>query len=255
MFGTMGISELIIILVIILIIFGAGRLPQIGEGIGKALKGFKKEVNEAPQSVGGQVEPAPPQSAGVNVAPGNTKPNVPHVPGPELTPGTTASLLYQTGPQAPQTPRAASPRDPSSVPPSSQQVVTMEERDAAPSPLVRAQYPPLPAGAQARPSAKRPSAIVNKDAVARVQAQQAAQKVKTTPASAGMSPKEMQDLGEGMGEMVRSFRQAVADVRSSVDPQMRTIQAEIDSAQKEIHQSLEAAKEPPAVQDDLPKPA
>ena len=131
----------------------------------------------------------------------------------------------------------------------------MEERDAAPSPLVRAQYPPLPAGAQAKPSAKRPSAIVNKDAVARVQAQQAAQKVKTTPASAGMSPKEMQDLGEGMGEIVRSFRQAVADVRSSVDPQMRTIQAEIDSAQKEIHQSLEAAKEPPAVQDDLPKPA
>ena len=31
MFGTMGISELIIILVIVLIIFGAGKLPQIGE--------------------------------------------------------------------------------------------------------------------------------------------------------------------------------------------------------------------------------
>jgi len=31
MFGTMGFSELIIILVIVLIIFGAGRLPQIGE--------------------------------------------------------------------------------------------------------------------------------------------------------------------------------------------------------------------------------
>ena len=48
MFGTMGISELIIILVIVLIIFGAGKLPQIGEGVGKALKGFKKEVNEIP---------------------------------------------------------------------------------------------------------------------------------------------------------------------------------------------------------------
>lgn len=44
MFGTLGFSELIIILAIILIIFGAGRLPQIGEGLGKALKGFKKEV-------------------------------------------------------------------------------------------------------------------------------------------------------------------------------------------------------------------
>jgi len=39
MFGTMGISELIIILVIVLIIFGAGKLPQIGEGVGKALRG------------------------------------------------------------------------------------------------------------------------------------------------------------------------------------------------------------------------
>ena len=44
MFGTMGFSELMIILVIILIIFGAGRLPQIGEGVGKALKKNKKEV-------------------------------------------------------------------------------------------------------------------------------------------------------------------------------------------------------------------
>ena len=48
MFGTMGFSELIIILVIVLIIFGAGKLPQIGEGVGKALKGFKKEVNDIP---------------------------------------------------------------------------------------------------------------------------------------------------------------------------------------------------------------
>ena len=48
MFGTMGFSELIIILVIVLIIFGAGKLPQIGEGVGKALRGFKKEVNDIP---------------------------------------------------------------------------------------------------------------------------------------------------------------------------------------------------------------
>ena len=47
----MGFSELIIILVIVLIIFGAGRLPQIGEGVGKALKGFKKEVNDIPPPV------------------------------------------------------------------------------------------------------------------------------------------------------------------------------------------------------------
>ena len=60
MFGTMGFSELIIILLIILIIFGAGRLPQIGEGVGKALRGFKKEVHEAtpPETESVQQEPS-----------------------------------------------------------------------------------------------------------------------------------------------------------------------------------------------------
>lgn len=46
MFG-LGMPELIIILVIILIIFGVGRLPQIGEGIGKAIRGFKKGITES----------------------------------------------------------------------------------------------------------------------------------------------------------------------------------------------------------------
>jgi sec-independent protein translocase protein TatA len=38
--------ELMLILVIVLIIFGAGKIPQLGEGLGKAIKGFKKSVNE-----------------------------------------------------------------------------------------------------------------------------------------------------------------------------------------------------------------
>ncbi|MBI5057989.1 MAG: twin-arginine translocase TatA/TatE family subunit [Nitrospirae bacterium] len=41
MFG-LGTSELIIILVIVVILFGASRLPQIGKGIGEAIKNFKK---------------------------------------------------------------------------------------------------------------------------------------------------------------------------------------------------------------------
>jgi sec-independent protein translocase protein TatA len=45
MFGI-GMPELIIILVIILIIFGAGKLPEIGAGVGKAIKNFKSASAE-----------------------------------------------------------------------------------------------------------------------------------------------------------------------------------------------------------------
>ena len=45
MFG-LGHWELLIILVIALIIFGAGKLPEIGAGVGKAIKNFKKGVTE-----------------------------------------------------------------------------------------------------------------------------------------------------------------------------------------------------------------
>lgn len=45
MFGI-GMPELIIILVIILIIFGAGKLPEIGAGVGKAIKNFKGATSE-----------------------------------------------------------------------------------------------------------------------------------------------------------------------------------------------------------------
>lgn len=45
MFG-LGWMELLLILIIVLIVFGAGKLPQLGEGVGKAVKGFKKSVFE-----------------------------------------------------------------------------------------------------------------------------------------------------------------------------------------------------------------
>jgi sec-independent protein translocase protein TatA len=46
MFGSFGWMELMLVLIIVLIIFGAGKIPQLGEGLGKAIKGFKKSVNE-----------------------------------------------------------------------------------------------------------------------------------------------------------------------------------------------------------------
>lgn len=57
MFG-LGFQELLIILVIALIIFGPGKLPQIGGGLGKAIRDFKKGVS-------GQDE-SPPDDHGVS---------------------------------------------------------------------------------------------------------------------------------------------------------------------------------------------
>jgi len=277
MFGTMGFAELIIILVIVLIIFGAGKLPQIGEGVGKALKGFKKEVHDIPpaEAVTAAAEPASAQAPPPSNQPAATppteastlKPTSPYTPGPELTPGTTAAMLANLGPQGPaqgQPPKPAvagtqngqNAQSGSAAAAPHQSPRTMEDRMAAPAPMARAQYPPLPPGAQAKPVAKRPSAVVNKEAVARVQAAQAALKGKAHQPSAGVSPQDMQHFGEGLGDALRTFRQAVADVRGSVDPEMRTIQAEIDAAQKELEQSIEAAKQASVTEEQPPgKPA
>lgn len=46
----LGMPELIIILVIALVIFGGSRLPQLGEGLGKAIKGFKKGISESDEA-------------------------------------------------------------------------------------------------------------------------------------------------------------------------------------------------------------
>jgi sec-independent protein translocase protein TatA len=51
MFG-LGMPELIIILIIVLVIFGANRLPQLGEGLGKAIKGFKKGISDSHEEAG-----------------------------------------------------------------------------------------------------------------------------------------------------------------------------------------------------------
>jgi sec-independent protein translocase protein TatA len=42
---NLGVGELVIILLIVILIFGGSRLPQIGDGIGKAIKNFKRGLN------------------------------------------------------------------------------------------------------------------------------------------------------------------------------------------------------------------
>jgi len=48
MFG-LGATELIIILVIVIVLFGGSRLPEIGRGIGEAIKNFKKSTSDKPE--------------------------------------------------------------------------------------------------------------------------------------------------------------------------------------------------------------
>lgn len=46
MFGSLGLPELLIILVILILIFGASRISGLGRGLGQAIKGFKQEIRE-----------------------------------------------------------------------------------------------------------------------------------------------------------------------------------------------------------------
>ncbi|MDA8123246.1 MAG: twin-arginine translocase TatA/TatE family subunit [Deltaproteobacteria bacterium] len=45
MFG-LGLPELLVVLVIVVLLFGAGKLPQIGAGIGEGIRNFKKSMKE-----------------------------------------------------------------------------------------------------------------------------------------------------------------------------------------------------------------
>jgi sec-independent protein translocase protein TatA len=44
MFGTLGLPELLVILVIILVVFGAGKLPQLGKGLGEGISNFREGI-------------------------------------------------------------------------------------------------------------------------------------------------------------------------------------------------------------------
>jgi len=56
MFGNLGFGELMVILVIVLVLFGAKRIPEISASFGKGIREFKKNVNEVERSI---TEPEP----------------------------------------------------------------------------------------------------------------------------------------------------------------------------------------------------
>ena len=55
MFG-LGVGELVLILLIVLIIFGASRLPEIGEGLGRGIRNFRQSLKQAEE-----IDVTPPQ--------------------------------------------------------------------------------------------------------------------------------------------------------------------------------------------------
>jgi sec-independent protein translocase protein TatA len=51
MFGSFGMGEMVILLVIVLVLFGAKRIPEISASFGKGIREFKKNVNDVQESI------------------------------------------------------------------------------------------------------------------------------------------------------------------------------------------------------------
>jgi sec-independent protein translocase protein TatA len=49
LFGPLGLPEMLIILAIVILIFGANRLPELGKGIGAGIKNFKAGMKDSPE--------------------------------------------------------------------------------------------------------------------------------------------------------------------------------------------------------------
>lgn len=51
MFGNLGFPEIMLLLVVVLLVFGAKRLPEIGQSLGKGIREFKKSMSDAGDAV------------------------------------------------------------------------------------------------------------------------------------------------------------------------------------------------------------
>jgi len=58
MFGNLGFPELLIIMVVILLLFGAKRIPEIAGSMGKGIREFKKNINDATREVTSETNPS-----------------------------------------------------------------------------------------------------------------------------------------------------------------------------------------------------
>ena len=58
-FGTLGPTELIIILIIVILIFGVNKIPQLGKGIGEGIRNFKSSIKSIHEETDEKAEDKP----------------------------------------------------------------------------------------------------------------------------------------------------------------------------------------------------
>lgn len=63
LFGTIGLSEVLIIALIILLLFGGKKIPELMKGLGKGVKSFKQGMNEVEEEIKKSVDEKPANSA------------------------------------------------------------------------------------------------------------------------------------------------------------------------------------------------
>jgi sec-independent protein translocase protein TatA len=63
MFGNLGAGEIVILMVIVLLVFGAKRLPEAGKAVGKGLREFKRALSDAEDSIQRAPDEEPPRDA------------------------------------------------------------------------------------------------------------------------------------------------------------------------------------------------
>lgn len=57
MLGSLGLPELLVIFLIVLVIFGAGKLPQLGKGLGEGIKNFRSSVKQGAEGTDPAAKP------------------------------------------------------------------------------------------------------------------------------------------------------------------------------------------------------
>lgn len=77
MFGSIGMPELIIILVIALIIFGPRKLPELGKSLGRSLSEFRRASNELRNTLEDEIRVEDQKNAARTAPPGDSSPSQP----------------------------------------------------------------------------------------------------------------------------------------------------------------------------------